>query len=71
MQALLGTEQSGDGGGLVLLEGEAGIGKSRILEEVLSVGLPEGGRKGHVVFGRGDAATKSQVWHACAPKSPR
>ena len=49
-------------GGLVLLEGEAGIGKSRVLEELLARGLPGASGRGYMIFSRAHAATKSQVW---------
>lgn len=54
-------------GGVIVLEGEAGIGKSRIVEEVLRIGLPESGNRLHLVVAKGDASTKSQVmvpWRA-------
>lgn len=52
---------SGDGAGCVLLEGDAGIGKSRVIDELLSAGLPQCGGRGLMLFGRADAASKSQV----------
>jgi hypothetical protein len=58
IQSLLSGSTSA--GGIVLLEGEAGIGKSRVMAALRASGLPEGS-SGHLLFGRAEAATKSRV----------
>lgn len=46
----------------MLIEGEAGIGKSSVIAALLAAGLPdETDGCGHLLFGRAEAATKSQV----------
>jgi hypothetical protein len=47
-------------GGIVLLEGEAGIGKSRVMAALRTSGLPAGS-SGQLLSGRAEAATKSRV----------
>ena len=64
-RALLGERvqemRRGEGGGVVVIEGEAGIGKSRLVEEVQahaeSLGLT-------VLAGAGDAIEKAAAYHA-------
>lgn len=58
LQSLLSSSKLA--GGVVLLEGEGGIGKSRVMAALRAAGLPEG-TSGHLLFGRAEAATKSRV----------
>jgi class 3 adenylate cyclase len=57
----LGTLQKGEPGGAIVIEGEAGIGKSRLLEDLLQKAEA---RKVPFFIGAGDAIEKNAAYHA-------
>ena len=53
-------------GGAIVIEGDAGMGKSRLLQEVQEAVLSQFTHRICVVFGCSDMSHKSQVGHAVA-----